>query len=232
MSSAHPLRWLDECSACGATRGVEGWGGAHTLHIFRSFSMTTSESGCLHIMGDVTKVYLNALQKKYEESILYLKEKVVKSVLLWDPMASSSLSKPQPFDVRAFHLKVECTRFILQGKKTWFTLFCDHTISSFMTQFVPPWLKMALSTCGFHLQLLHWKQRNVCGQDYRGQVAEGIWHPFKAWFWRYVWRLHIFWGVSRPRCWGYSQMRGANAVAFPSRSSGICGEAGSWQNRK
>lgn len=33
-------------------------------------------------MGDVTKVYLNARQKKYEESILYLKEKVVKSVLL------------------------------------------------------------------------------------------------------------------------------------------------------
>lgn len=119
-------------------------------------------------------------------------------MLLWDPEASSSSSKPQPFNVRAFHLKVEYTRFILWGKKPWCTLFCDHKISSFMTQFLPPWLKMALSTCGFHLQLLHRKQRNVCGQDYRGQVAEGIWHPFKARFWRYVWRLHIFWGLSRP----------------------------------
>lgn len=41
-------------------------------------------------------------------------------------------------------------------------------------------------------QLLHWKLRNVCGQDYRGQVAEGIWHPTKAWFWRYGLWLRLF----------------------------------------
>lgn len=34
--------------------------------------------------------------------------------------------------------------------------------------------------CGFCPQLLHRKHRHVCGQDYRGQVAEGIRHPFKA----------------------------------------------------
>lgn len=50
----------------------------------------------------------------------------------------------------------------------------------------PPLVKIASVFLRPSLQLLHWKQRNVCGQDDRGQAAEGIWHPSETWFWRYV----------------------------------------------
>lgn len=95
---------------------------------------------------------------------------------------------------------------------------------------------MPLNTCGFFRpQLLHWKHRNVCGQDYRGQVAEGIWHPFKAWFWRYVLGLHLF-------CFGFFYLRsqlsrvctsqGAYTLIFTSHSSGICRRVVLWQNKR
>lgn len=62
----------------------------------------------------------------------------------------------------------------------------------------PPLVEIAPVFLCSSLQLLHWKQRNVCGQDHRGQAAEGIWHPSEAWFWRYV--------EIRGYNWGYLQV--------------------------
>lgn len=61
----------------------------------------------------------------------------------------------------------------------------------------PPFVEIAPVFLCFSLQLLHWKQRNVCGQDHRGQAAEGIRHPSEAWFWRYVEIRGCSWGNLR-----------------------------------
>lgn len=68
-------------------------------------------------MGDVTKVYLNALQKKYEESILYLKEKVVKSVLLRGPHGIFLLVKASTVRRQGFPFKGGMHKINLTGKK-------------------------------------------------------------------------------------------------------------------
>lgn len=85
-------------------------------------------------------------------------------------------------------------------------------------------------SCGLCPQLLHWKLRNVCGQDYRGQVAEGIWHPFKAWFWRYVSGLYLFFGVSCSVVEGIYMSVFVYTLIFTTHSSGIRRRVGLWQN--
>ena len=62
-------------------------------------------------------------------------------------------------------------------------------------------------------QLLHWKLRNVCGQDYRGQVAEGIWHPTKAWFWRYgLWLRLVFLRGGAGSSWALLSSQGVHTM--------------------
>lgn len=73
---------------------------------------------------------------------------------------------------------------------------CDLPASGCISR--PPLFKIAPVFLRSSLQLLHWKQRNVCGQDHRGQAAEGIWHPSETWFWRYV----ELWGY----CWRFLQV--------------------------
>ena len=95
---------------------------------------------------------------------------------------------------------------------------------------------MALTLVLLCPQLLHWKHRNVSGQGHRGQIAEGIWHPFEAWFWRYVLWAHLLF------CGGWGGARALLSRVFTSQGlfttiqylwvtpPGICRRVFPWKN--